>query len=102
MTINHLLVVTSEPKSVFMEIFFKYVKSKSNILKKKKITLIGNKRIISDEAKFNNYKKNFNEISDIKSAVKSRLNLINIELSKGKKKKILKENIYQKVLKNHY
>ena len=35
MSINHLLIVTSEPKSVFLETLFKYFKSKKNKLKKK-------------------------------------------------------------------
>ena len=37
MNINYLLIVTAELKSVFLEILFKYFKSKKHKLKKKKL-----------------------------------------------------------------
>ncbi len=78
MSINHLLIVTSEPKSVFLETLFKYFKSKKNKLKKKTITLIGSKTLIENEAKKNNFKILINEVVDIKNSKKNKLNLINI------------------------
>ena len=59
MSINNLLIVTAEPKSVFLEILFKYLNSKNKLIKKKKLVLFGNKKIIEKEAKINNYKKKF-------------------------------------------
>ena len=94
MNINYLLIVTSEPRSVFMEIFFKYIKSKKNKLSSKKIILIGNKKILQEEAKYNNYKSNFNEILNIENAIKNKINLIDIKINiKNKKKNYIKEYI---------
>ena len=42
MNINHILIVMTEPKSIFLEILFKYFKSKNFKKKKKKYLLIGN------------------------------------------------------------
>ena len=48
MSINHILIVTSEPNSVFLEILFKYFKFNNKKLEKK-ITLVGNFEIIKNE-----------------------------------------------------
>ena len=41
MSINNLLIVTAEPKSVFLEILFKFLNSKDKIIKKKEISTSG-------------------------------------------------------------
>ena len=79
MSIDHLLIVTSEPKSVFLEILFKYFMAKKIALKKKKITLIGNAYLIFKEAKKFKFKKKFNEILKISDAKENMLNIINVE-----------------------
>ncbi len=79
MSIDHLLIVTSEPKSVFLEILFKYFMAKKIELKKKKITLIGNTYLILKEAKKLKFKKKFNEILKISDAKENMLNIINVE-----------------------
>ena len=78
MSINHLIIVTAEPKSVFLETLFKYFKSKKNKLKKKTITLIGSKSFIEREAKKNKFKILLNEVSDINDSIKDKFNLIDI------------------------
>ena len=93
MTIEHVLVVTAEPKSVFLEIFFKYLKSKNKRKKIKKITLIGNKEIIQKEARINNYKKNFREIVNINEAINDKVNIINIKINKQDKKNYISSYI---------
>ena len=80
MNINYLLIVCTEPKSIFLEILFKYLGSKKK-LKNKKIILIGNKKIIQKEAKKNHYKQKFNQIEEIDNAIKKKINLINIDIS---------------------
>ena len=50
MYINHLLVVATEPKSVFGNIF-KYLKSTDIKRLNKKITIIGNEKNIENEAR---------------------------------------------------
>ncbi len=79
MSINHIIIVTTEPKSIFLEILFKYFKSKKNILQRKKITLIGNLPHIIKEARKNNYKKKFNQVYDISESKKKIINIINIK-----------------------
>ena len=77
MNIDHLIIVTAEPKSIFLEILFKYFKSKKKILKKK-ITLIGSLSIFLEESKKNNLKLNFNKISKLRDAEENKINIINI------------------------
>ena len=64
MSINHILIVTSEPNSVFLEILFKYFKFNKKKLEKK-ITLIGNLEIIKNEAKKNKFNLEFNKILNL-------------------------------------
>ena len=85
MNINQLIVVITEPRSVFLEIFFKYVKSIKNKIHNKRITLIGNFNIIEREAKKNNFKNKFNRISNIDDALEKKINLIDVKLNKNKK-----------------
>ena len=70
MNIENILITTAEPKSIFLEILFKYFKSKKFNKNKKKIILIGNLSLISKQAIKFNFKKKFNLISDIKEAKK--------------------------------
>ena len=84
MNINHILVVTAEPKSIFLEILFKYLNSNEKI-KGKKITLIGNSNLILNDAKKFKFKKKFIEIFNIKDAKKNQINLINIKINNKKK-----------------
>ncbi len=79
MSINYILIATAEPKSVFLELLFKYLKSKKSKFKNKKIVLVGSKKIILKEAKINNYRKKFNQINKINDAKKKQMNLINIK-----------------------
>ena len=82
MSIKNLLIVTAEPKSVFLEILFKYLNSNNKFTKNKRLVLVGNKKIIDKEAKINNYKKKIYQIYDFRSAIKGKLNIINVEIKK--------------------
>jgi len=79
MNINHILVVITEPKSIFLEILIKYFKSSSFKKNKKKISIVGNISLIRREIKKNNYKIKINEILDISESKKNVINIINIE-----------------------
>ena len=91
MSINNLLIVTAEPKSVFLEILFKFLNSKDKIIKKKRLVLVGNKKIIDKEAKINSYKKKIYQIYDFRSAIKDNLNIIDIKIKKKNYKKYISE-----------
>jgi len=91
MSIKNLLIVTAEPKSVFLEILFKYLNSNNKFTKNKRLVLVGNKKIIDKEAKINNYKKKIYQIYDFRSAIKGKLNIIDIEIKKKNYKKYISE-----------
>ena len=55
MNINHILVVITEPKSIFLGILIKYFKSSNFKKNKKKISIVGNIHLIKKEIKKNNY-----------------------------------------------
>ena len=80
MSINKVLIVTAEPKSVFLEILFKYLNSKK--YKKNKVNFSRNKKIIQREAKIYNLNKEIKQVSNFESAVKDKLNIFNIEIKK--------------------
>ena len=91
MSINNFLIVTAEPKSVFLEILFKYLNSNDKFIKKKKLVLVGNKKIIDKEAKINNYQKKIYQVYDFGNAIKGKLNIIDIEIKKKNYKKYISE-----------
>ena len=80
MNIENILITTTEPKSVFLEILFKYFKSKKYYKNQKKIILVGNLSLIMKQAIKFKFKKKFNLISDITEAKKKMINVINIKL----------------------
>ena len=82
MSIDHILIVTTEPKSIFLEILYKYFKSKKFKLSKKKLTIIGSLSLILKEAKLNNFKKKFNLVSNIFESKKNLINVIDINFDK--------------------
>ncbi len=97
MSIDKLLIVTAEPKSIFLEILFKYLKSKDTIIKKKKIILIGNKKIIEREAKINNYKNKLYQINEVENALRNKLNLIDIKVKKKNYREYISESFKKSI-----
>ena len=83
MNINHILVVMTEPKSIFLEILFKYFISINFKRNKKKISIIGNSSLIKKEIKRFKYKIKFNDILDLKESKKNFINLIDINIGKN-------------------
>ena len=83
-----IIIVSGEPKSIFLEIFFKALKIKKY---KSPIILISSLKLIKNQMKILNIKKNinvinFNNLSNIKKN-KNFINLINIEDKKRKNQK---------------
>ena len=85
MSIDHIVVVTAEPKSIFLEILLKYFTSIQFKKNKKKITIIGNLFLFEKEIKKNNYKIKINKILDISKSKKNYINLIDIKISNKSK-----------------
>ena len=68
MNISNIIIVLGEPQSVFVEILFKYFKSKNFNQNKKKITLIGSKDILYYQMNKLNYNVKLNIINEINLA----------------------------------
>ena len=82
MNINHILVVMTEPKSIFLEILLKYFSSKNFKSNTKKISVVGNISLLKKEIKKKKFKIKLNEVLDIKKSKKNFINLIDIKISK--------------------
>ena len=82
MNINHILVVMTEPKSIFLEILLKYFSSKNFKSNTKKISVVGNISLIKKEINKKKFKIKLNEVLDIKKSKKNFINLIDIKISK--------------------
>ena len=98
MNINHILVVITEPKSVFLEILLKYFKSYNFKKNKKKITIIGNISLIKKEIERNNYKIKINEILDITKSKKNFINMLDIKIKNKLKISSYISNCFDKSL----
>jgi len=85
MNINHILIVMTEPKSIFLEILFKYFSSKNFKSNTKKISVVGNISLLKKEIKKKKFKIKLNEVLDIKKSKKNFINLIDIKISKKSK-----------------
>ena len=77
MKIKYILIVLGEPYSTFSEIIGKYFHRYT--LKKKKIIIVGNTRLISSQLNKLNYKIKFNKIDNFLDAKDNVLNIINID-----------------------
>ena len=73
-----ILIVPGEPNSTFSEILFKYFSSKNFNKSKKKIIIVGSKKLLENQMKLLKYKIHFNEINDINESKKHALNIINV------------------------
>ncbi len=82
MNINNIIVVLGEPQSIFVEILFKYFKSKKFKNFNKKITLIGSKDLIYYQMNKFKYKFSLNIINEINFAKKKVVNLIDVKYVK--------------------
>ncbi len=79
MNSNIILVVLGEPNSTFSEILFKYLISSNFKKNKKKLILIGSKKLLKEQMKVLKYNISINEVLDIKKATKKFVNIINVE-----------------------
>lgn len=77
MNFKYILIVLGEPYSTFSEIIGKYYEL--NKYSKKKIILIGSIGLFNQQLKKLKYKLPLNKISDIKSADKRKINIIDVE-----------------------
>ena len=79
MTINKIIIILGEPNSIFLEILFKFFKSKKFNYLKKKIILIGSYDLSINQMKKLNYNFKFNIINKIDESKKNKINIINVD-----------------------
>ena len=79
MNIKKILIVHGEPNSTFSEVLFKYFKSIYFKNNKKKIILIGNKKLIIKQMEKLKFDIDVNEIGNISESKINRFNLINVD-----------------------
>ena len=82
MNIKFIIIVLGEPYSIFSEILGKYFSKNKKF--KKKIIIIGSKKLFKDQLKKLNYIFPINEIANFKEAKKNIVNIINIDFSYDK------------------
>jgi len=79
MTINKVIIILGGPNSIFLEILFKFFKSKKFNYLKKKIILIGSYDLSKKQMKELNYNFKFNIINKIDESKKNKINIINVD-----------------------
>ena len=100
---SFIIVVAGEPRSIFLEVFFKAIKYKKY---KSPIILICNKKILTDHMKKNNFRRKLNilKLDELKKNKLSNIciNLINVKFSSNKVNQYLNESfrIAFKLIKN--
>lgn len=84
-----IIVVSGEPYSVFLEIFFKSLKNKKIKKIKSPILIIASKKLLNNQMKFFKYKFNIKEINikniDLYKLKNSNINIIDIKFNHKKK-----------------
>ena len=79
MTINKVIIILGGPNSIFLEILFKFFKSKKFNYLKKKIILIGSYDLSINQMKKLNYNFKLNIINKIDESKKNKINIINVD-----------------------
>lgn len=101
---NFIIVVAGEPKSIFLEVFFKALKNKYN----RPIILICNKKILIQQMRISKFKKKIKilEIKNLNHEIidNSKINLINVDFYNNEVSKYLKNSfdLAFKLIKNKF
>lgn len=79
MNTDTILIILGEPNSTFSEILFKYFKSATFKKNKKKIILVGCKKLLEKQMKKLKYNILLNEITNVEDSTNKTVNIINID-----------------------
>ena len=79
MSIKLILIILGEPNTTFSELLLNYFSSKKFKKNRKKIILIGNKKLFEEQSKILKYKVKLNEINNINQSVEKLINIINVD-----------------------
>lgn len=74
-----ILIILGEPNTTFSELLLNYFNSNAFKRNKKKIILLGNKKLFQMQSKILKYKIILNEIDNIEQALIKLVNIINVE-----------------------
>ncbi len=78
MNIKCILIVLGEPNTTFSEVLFKYFNSNQFKNNRKKIILIGSRKLLEAQMRILKFKMKLNEIIDVKDSVYKKINIINV------------------------
>jgi len=84
MRVNKILIILGEPQSTFSEILLKYFYSKEFSKNKKKIILIGSKKLFEKQMKKLKFNFNLNIINNLNDAELNELNILNVNYNSKK------------------
>ena len=93
MNIKTILIVLGEPNTTFSEVLFKYFNSNQFKKNRKKIILIGSRKLVEAQMKILKFKIKLNEIMHVKNSTYRKINIINVNYNFKKpfsKKRLLK------------
>ena len=85
MNINKIIIILGEPKSVFLEILFKFFKSNKFKKINQHIILIGSKDLVINHMNKVKSKIKLNIINDVNLSIKKYINIINVNYNSTKK-----------------
>ncbi len=85
MNINKIIIILGEPKSIFLEILFKFFKSNKFKKINQHIILIGSKDLVINHMNKVKSKIKLNIINDINLSIKKYINIINVNYNSTKK-----------------
>ena len=78
MNIKSILIVLGEPNTTFSEVLFKYLNSNQFKKNRKKIILIGSRKLLEAQMRILKFQMRLNEIMDVKNSVYKKINIINV------------------------
>ena len=92
MNIKTILIVLGEPNTTFSEVLFKYFNSNQFKKNRKKIILIGSRKLVEAQMKILKFKIKLNEIMHVKNSTYRKINIINVNYNFKKPFSKIKEN----------
>ena len=92
MNIKSILIVLGEPNTTFSEVLFKYLNSNQFKKNRKKIILIGSRKLLEAQMRILKFQMKLNEIMDVKNSVYRKINIIDVNYNFRKPFSKINEN----------
>lgn len=79
MKVKTILIVLGEPNTTFIEVLLKYFISNNYKKNKKKIIIIGSKKLFEAQMNFLKYNVKLNEVNSVNKALDKKINILNVK-----------------------